>query len=136
MRTISVRAPGVALLLAAALATAPLGAHHSFAAEFDSSRPVTLKGKVTRVDWTNPHVFLFVDVADRTGKVTHWRLESLAPNGLLREGWYKDSLKAGDAVTIYALQAKDEEHFAKTTSVTLPSGQRVNTGSADEHGSR
>jgi hypothetical protein len=112
----------------------PLRAHHSFAAEFDAAKAVTLAGKVTKVDWTNPHVFLYVDVTDRGGKVTHWRVESAAPNGLLREGWVKDSLKPGDPVTIEGYLAKDEEHFAKTTSVTLPGGRRVFTGYADERG--
>jgi hypothetical protein len=115
---------------------APLEAHHSFAAEFDSAKPVTLRGTVTKVDWTNPHVFLYVDVPDPSGKVTNWRVESAAPNGLLREGWVKNSLKAGDAVTIEAYQAKDEKNFAKTTSVTLPGGRRVFTGYADERGDR
>jgi hypothetical protein len=123
------------LLIAVALLTvARLGAHHSFAAEFDAANPVTLKGTVTQVDWMNPHVFLYVDVTDRSGKVTHWRVESAAPNGLLREGWVKNSLKPGDAVTIEAYLAKDEEHFAKTTSVTLPGGKRVFTGYSDDRG--
>jgi hypothetical protein len=130
MKMFSVLSPAAVLLFT----VYPLAAHHSFAAEFDSAKPVTLAGKVTKVDWTNPHVFLYVDVMDRSGKMTHWRLESSAPNGLLREGWFKDSLKPGDAVTIQAYLAKDEEHFAKTTSVTLPGGQRVFTGYADARG--
>ena len=108
----------------------PVPAHHSFAAEFDSSKPVTLVGRVTKVDWTNPHVFLYVEVKDSHGKVANWRIESAAPNGLIREGWHRESLKAGDMVTIEAYQAKDEENFAKTTSVLLPGGARVYTGYA------
>src|SRR5579872_7307455 len=100
---------GVILLFLSA--AVPLLAHHSFAAEFDSSKPVTLVGRVNRVDWFNPHVFFFVDVTDARGKVTTWRIESAAPNGLMREGWRKESLKAGDPVTVEGYLAKDEDHF-------------------------
>ncbi len=86
---------------------APLLAHHSAAAEFDTSKPVVLKGKVTKVDWMNPHVFLWVDVVDAAGKVTNWEVESVAPNYLQTLGWYKQTLKAGDMVTIKAYRAKD-----------------------------
>jgi hypothetical protein len=126
--------PLFATAAALLIGVVPVNAHHSFAAEFDSAKPVTLRGTVTKVDWTNPHVFLFVDVADSNGRVANWRLESAAPNGLQREGWVKNSLKAGDTVTIEAYQAKDEKNFAKTTSVTLPGGRRVFTGYADERG--
>jgi hypothetical protein len=119
------------LLAVAVLAASPLTAHHSFAAEFDASKPVTLQGTVTKVDWTNPHVFLFVDVPDKRGKTANWRVESSAPNGLIREGWVKESLKAGDRVTIEAYMAKDEEHFAKSRAVILPGGRRVVTGATE-----
>ena len=122
----------VLYLLAAPIA--PLRAHHSFAAEFDSSKAVTLVGRVNRVLWFNPHVFFFVDVKDASGKVTTWRIESAAPNGLMREGWRKESLKAGDPVTVEGYQAKDEDHFAKTTAVVLPAGRKIYTGYADEKG--
>ena len=136
MKTFPVILTRAIVFAAAALLTlAPLCAHHSFAAEFDSAKPVRLAGYVTKVDWTNPHVFLHVDVADGSGKVTNWRVESSAPNGLQREGWTRESLKVGDAIIIDAFLAKDEENFAKSTAVTLPGGRRVYTGYNDERGS-
>jgi hypothetical protein len=118
-----------ALLL---LPAAPLLAHHSSAAEFDTSKPVVLHGKVTKVAWMNPHVHIWVDVADASGKVTNWDMESVAPNYLQRLGWTKQSLKAGDTVTIRAYMAKDQPNLAKTDAVTLPDGRRVTTGRADD----
>src|SRR5579863_6137155 len=128
----SPRGPLAAIVL---LAAAPLWAHHSFAAEFDTSKPVTLQGKVTRLDWTNPHVYIWVDVADAAGKMTNWAVESASPNGLQRQGWSKTSLKAGDSVTIFGYMHKDQKNQAKTDTVTLSSGRRVFTGHADEGGS-
>jgi hypothetical protein len=116
------------LLLSAAL----LRAHHSAAAEFDTSKPVVLRGTVTKVDWMNPHVFIWVDVADPKGKVTNWQVESVAPNYLQRLGWNKQTLKAGDSVTIQAFMAKDQAHLAKTDAVTLPDGRQITTGRADD----
>jgi hypothetical protein len=107
-----------------------LHAHHSAAAEFDSAKPVVLHGKVTKVDWMNPHVHIWVDVADARGKVTNWEVESVAPNYLQRLGWTKESLKAGDIVTIQAFKAKDQPNLAKTDAVTLPDGRLVTTGRA------
>ena len=118
-----------ALLLCLA---APLPAHHSLAAEFDSSKPVVLHGTVTKVAWMNPHVHIWVDVADAGGNVTNWEVESGAPNYLQRLGWTKQSLRAGDTVTIRAYPAKDQANLAKTDTVTLPSGRRVTTGRADD----
>jgi hypothetical protein len=109
-----------------------LQAHHSIAAEFDSSKPVELHGKVTKVEWTNPHVHIWMDSADPAGHVTHWELESAAPNYLQRLGWTKQSLKAGDIVTIRAFVSKDQPNFAKTDTITLPDGKRVTTGHADD----
>jgi hypothetical protein len=107
-------------------------AHHSFAAEFDGSKPIVLHGKVTKVDWMNPHVYIWVDVADAGGNVTNWAVESAAPIYLERLGWMKRSLKAGDTVTIRAFIAKDQPNLAKTDAVTLPDGRRVTTGRADD----
>jgi Family of unknown function (DUF6152) len=112
------------------LPAASLSAHHSAAAEFDSSKPVTLHGKVTKIAWMNPHVHFWVDVVDAKGNVTNWELESVAPNYLQRLGWTKESLKDGDTVTIQAFKAKDQPNLAKTDAVTLPDGRRVTTGRA------
>jgi Family of unknown function (DUF6152) len=122
-------------LALAALLVFPLPillAHHSAAAEFDTSKPVILRGKVTKVAWMNPHVHLWVDVVDSTGKVTNWDVESAAPNYLQRLGWTKQSLKAGDTVAIRAYAAKDQPNVAKTDVITLPDGRRVTTGHADD----
>jgi Family of unknown function (DUF6152) len=118
----------VAVMMAAGAAWG----HHSIAAEFDTSRVVVLKGKVTRVEWMNPHVHFWVDAVDVGGKVTNWELESVAPNYLRRLGWTKGSLKVGDLVTVRAFAAKDDPHLAKTDSVTLPGGRVVTTGRVDD----
>jgi len=121
-------------MLAALLLFSPalLLAHHSFAAEFDGSKPIVLHGKVTKVDWMNPHVYIWVDVTDAGGNVTNWAVESAAPIYLERLGWMKRSLKAGDTVTIRAFIAKDQPNLAKTDAVTLPDGRHVTTGRADD----
>jgi Family of unknown function (DUF6152) len=124
----------VPCLTLAALLLSPatlLLAHHSSAAEFDTSKPVVLHGKVTRVAWMNPHVHIWVDVADAGGKVTNWEMESAAPNYLQRLGWTKQSLKAGDTVTIRAYMAKDQPNLAKTDAITFPDGRHLTTGRAD-----
>ncbi len=116
---------GVALLSAHTLT-----AHHSFDAEFDRNKPVTLKGSVTRVDWGNPHIWVFLDVKDETGKVANWGVEGGAPNALFRNGWRKDSLKVGDTVTVEGSKARDGSLRANANRVTLPDGRRVFAGSS------
>ena len=116
---------GVALLSAQTLS-----AHHSFAAEFDRNSPVTLTGSVTRVDWGNPHIWVFMDVKDDTGKVSNWGVEGGAPNALFRNGWRKDSLKVGDTVTVEGFKAKDGSLRANANRVALPDGRRVFAGSS------
>ena len=90
------------------LSAAPAWAHHSFAAEFDASAPVVLEGKVTKVEWMNPHVYICVDVADNQGRVTNWTVESVAPNYLMRLGWTRKTLRVGDMVVIRAFAAKGQ----------------------------
>lgn len=110
------------------LAIAPsILAHHSAAAEYEAAA-ITLNGTITKVEWMNPHVWIFMDVADASGAVTHWECEGGAPNGLLSKGWRKDSLKAGDRVTIEASRAKDRPDVCKVRSVKLADGRRLFMG--------
>jgi hypothetical protein len=117
-------------LLAASLFAPPAAAHHSFAAEYDADKPVTLKGVVSKMEWMNPHSRFYVDVQDETGKVVRWNIELASPNVLLRQGWTRDSLKTGDAVTVEGSQAKDGSMMANAQRVTLADGRRVFAGSS------
>ena len=128
--------PLFAVLLAAcaALLTTPAAlAHHSFAAEFDANKPVTLKGTITKVEWTNPHTWFYIDVEDG-GKVVNWAVEGGAPNVLYREGWRPTSLKAGDKVTITGSRAKDGSNLANATLVQLPDGTCLFAGTSGPGG--
>lgn len=107
------------------LVSAPLLAHHSFRAEFDSEQPIEITGTVTVVEWTNPHARFYVDVEDDTGKVVNWDFELASPNSLFRRGWKRNSLKPGDVVTVNAFRARNSPYVANTRTVTLSDGQRV-----------
>ena len=107
----------------------PASAHHSFAAEFDAKKSIRVSGTVTKLEWSNPHAWLYVDVKDDSGKVTNWSFELGSPNGLVREGWRRSSLKEGDHVTIEGFLAKDGSNTANAHSVTLPDGRKVFAGS-------
>jgi hypothetical protein len=121
----------VSAALALTLTALPALAHHSFAAEFDIAKPVTLKGKFVKMDWVNPHTQIHIDVTDADGKVTSWSCEALPPNGLYRSGWRKDSLKPGDEIEIEGYAAKDGTASMWTRSVKTADGRRMFAGNAD-----
>ena len=116
------------------LGNLPMSAHHSFAAEFDVKQPVTLKGTVTKVEWTNPHVWIYIDVANDSGTVEHWQCENGAPNALARMGWTRHSLNVGDKITIEGFRAKNADYTANARQVTLADGRKVFSGSAEDGG--
>ncbi len=119
---------GAALLMSAL----PVFAHHSFAAEYDSSKPIELKGRVSKVEWTNPHARFYIDVKDANGKVTTWNFELASPNVLSRNGWTRHSLQEGDEITVQGSMAKDGSNLANARTVTLADGKKVFAGSATD----
>jgi hypothetical protein len=123
-----------AFLIAGVGLLAPTGAeaHHSFAAEYDAKKPITLKGTVTKVEWTNPHARFYIDVKDESGNVANWNLELASPNVLARNGWTRHSLSVGDQVTVEGAQAKDGSQMANARSVVLADGKKVFAGSATD----
>ncbi len=108
----------------ALLLLSPAFGHHSFAAEFDAKKPVMLNGVVTKIEWTNPHTYFYVDV-HVGGTVTNWILETAGPNTLTRQGWNRRSLKIGDHVTVTGYRARDGSNIASAREVTLSDGRRV-----------
>ena len=121
--TLATLVGGLGLLLAVVV---PAVAHHSFAAEFDADKPVTLTGTVTKVEWTNPHAWFYIDVKDNSGKLTNWGMELGSPNGLMRAGWTRTSMKVGEIVTVDGFRSRDESNIGNAVSVVLAStGQRL-----------
>jgi hypothetical protein len=116
------------------LAAVPALAHHSFAAEYDAKKPVDLTGTVTKVEWMNPHARFYLDVKDDAGKVTNWEFELGSPNGLMRQGWTRNSMKEGDSVSVQGSMAKDGSNLANARTVKLSDGRRLFAGSASETG--
>jgi hypothetical protein len=116
----------VAAGLGVLLASVPAIAHHSFAAEFDSAKPIKLTGSVTKIEWMNPHAYFYIDVKDeKTGQVANWGLEMGSPNGLMRQGWTRNSMKVGDVITVEGSAAKDGSNIGNARSVSLAGGQRL-----------
>ena len=105
--------------------TGSLLAHHSFDAEYDRSKTVAMKGTVTKIEWMNPHTRFYIDVKDDKGSVTNWNMELGSPNGLIRAGWTRKSLKIGDEVTVTASLAKDGSRMANARKIILADGKEV-----------
>lgn len=116
-------------VLAIALGSAlPLAAHHSFAADYDASKTLTLTGRVTKVEWMNPHVRFYLDVQDASGKVTNWAFELGSPNTLMRSGWTRNSLKIGEQITVQGCRAKDNSNQGNATSIWSSDGKILLAG--------
>ena len=112
-------------------AVAPLYAHHSFAAEYDNTKPIALTGTVTKVEWMNPHARFYLDMKDDKGAVTNWEFELGSPNGLARRGWTRTSMKVGDQIIVDGYVAKDGSNLANARNVKLADGQLF-AGSTDD----
>jgi hypothetical protein len=130
MKTMWLHVVGVSTALLGAQVT--VSAHHSFAAEFDAKKSVTLTGTVASIKWTNPHAHIVMDVKDQTGNLTSWDFEMGSPNALMRRGWSRSSLKPGDMITVNGYLAKDGSHLANARTVTLSDGRNVFAGSSIE----
>ena len=117
---------GVSMLLAGR----PVVAHHAFAAEFDGNRPVKLRGTVTKMEWVNPHAWIYLNVKDARGNVVPWMIEAGAPNAMFRRGFRKDSLPSGTEVLIEGFRAKSGKNIANGRDITLPDGRKLFMGSS------
>ena len=133
MRKIGLFVAVAGILLSAA---APLLAHHAFSAEFDQSKPIKMSGEITKLEWTNPHAWLFIDVKGSDGKVVPWRFEMGAPNALLRAGWSRSDIKPGTAVTISGFLARAGGPVGNAFQVRLPDGRDLFAASSVKDAAR
>jgi hypothetical protein len=124
----------VFLALLLGVASAAVDAHHSFAAEYDRNKPITLQGTITKLEWQNPHVYFYIDVKGADGKVENWAIEAAAPNTLYRAGWRKDWLQAGAPVTVDGWLAKSGAKLANLRTMVLADGRRVTGASSAGNG--
>ena len=122
------------VVAALAMAGAPLVAHHSFAAEFDASKAIRITGTLTKVEWTNPHIYFYLDAKDEQGNAVRWTCESAAPGALSRRGFKRGDLKLGDTIVVDGYRAKNGANLVDARRVTLPDGRIVSGGSAGDGG--
>jgi hypothetical protein len=124
---------GLALVVALVVAAAvPVWAHHSFAAEFDATKPITLRGFVTKVEWTNPHVWFYINVKDESGRVTNWGAEMGPPHGLQGRGWTRTTMKIGDEVIVNATRARTGSFRVNARNVVMAStGKQYGAASSE-----
>ena len=127
------RAFVLAIAAAGAAWLSTASAHHSFAAEFDRDMPITVTGTVTKVEWANPHARFYIDAKDESGKTVNWDFELASPNGLMRRGWNRNSMKLGDVVTVTGHRAKNNPLVGNASSVTLADGKKLFAGSSIEN---
>jgi hypothetical protein len=111
----------------------PVLAHHAFGNEYDESKPITIEGVVTRIEWENPHIHYYVDVTQPDGTVVNWACEGGGPNRLIKRGWTRDTLKPGDKVIVHGFPAKDASHAADGRKVTFADGKTIGTEPAPNH---
>ena len=134
MKTNLMLPPILATIGFALAVTLPVGAHHSFAAEFDASKAIRVEGKLVDIQWTNPHTFFYVNVTDAQGKVVKWACEAGAPGALSRRGFKRGDLKLGDSIIVDGYRAKDGSFLMDARRVTLPDGRIVSGASAGDGG--
>jgi hypothetical protein len=121
------------VIAGALLAQGSALAHHSFAAEFDRALPITVTGTVTKVEWANPHARFYLDAKDDKGETVSWDFELASPNGLMRRGWTRNSMKLGDVVTVTGHRAKNNPHVGNASTVVLADGKKLFAGSSAEN---
>ena len=132
MRSRALRLLGLGVGVGLMVAATPVAAHHSFAAEFDAAQPITIKGKVTKIAWTNPHVWIYLNVADDKGQVANWGFEMGAPQQVRARGWDRDTLKTGDEIIVEGSRARDGSLRMNARTVTwAATGKKLGAASSE-----